>query len=63
MYLHDFLSQHCKDENLASIINNLSDAAIIISNEIKNVDKKINSEVNLGNKNADEMILNNLNLF
>ena len=39
MDLNDFLSEHCKDENLASIINNLSDAAIIISNEIKNPSK------------------------
>jgi len=43
MYLKDFLSEHCTDNNIASIINNLSNAAIKISNEIKNVDKKINS--------------------
>ena len=63
MDLNDFLSEHCKDENLASIINNLSDAAIIISNEIKNVDKKINSEVNLGNKNADGDLQKPLDIF
>ena len=63
MDLNDFLSENCKDENLASIINNLSDAAIIISNEIKNVDKKINSEVNLGNKNADGDLQKPLDIF
>ena len=63
MDLNDFLSEHCKDENLASIINNLSDAAIIISNEIKNVDKKINSEVNVGNKNADGDLQKPLDIF
>jgi len=41
MYLNDFLLEHCKDDNVASIIKNLSDAAIIISNQIKNVDKKL----------------------
>ena len=36
MHLSDFISEQCKDKNLASTINNISDAAIIISNEIKN---------------------------
>ena len=63
MDLNDFLSEHCKDENLTSIINNLSDAAIIISNEIKNIDKKINSEVNLENKNADGDLQKPLDIF
>ena len=63
MYLSDFISEQCKDESLASIINNLSDAAIIISNEIKNVDKKTNLEVNLENKNADGDLQKPLDIF
>jgi fructose-1,6-bisphosphatase I len=63
MYLNDFLSEHCKDDNVASIIKNLSNAAIIISNQIKNVDKKVNSEVNLGNKNADGDLQKPLDIF
>ena len=63
MYLNDFLLEHCKDDNVASIIKNLSDAAIIISNQIKNVDKKVNSEVNLGNKNADCDLQKPLDIF
>ena len=63
MHLSDFISEQCKDKNLASIINNISDAAIIISNEIKNVDKKTNLEVNLENKNADGDLQKPLDIF
>ena len=63
MHLSDFISEQCKDKNLASIINNISDAAIIISNEIKNLDKKTNLEVNLENKNADGDLQKPLDIF
>ena len=63
MHLSDFISEQCKDKNLASIINNISNAAIIISNEIKNVDKKTNLEVNLENKNADGDLQKPLDIF
>ncbi len=63
MYLTDFLSEHCADNNITSIINNLSNAAIKISNEIKNVDNKNNAQFNVGNTNIDGDLQKPLDIF
>ena len=63
MYLKDFLSEHCADNNITSIINNLSNAAIKISNEIKNVDNKNNSQFYVGNTNIDGDLQKPLDIF
>ena len=38
MYLNEYLLKSSKDKNIQIIINNLSSAAIEISNKIKNIE-------------------------
>ena len=53
MLLKEYLTDNCENEQLAIIINNLADAAILISKTIKTINKISQSEVNKKNINVD----------
>ena len=54
MYLNEYLLKYCKNKNIQMIINNLSSAAIEISNNIKNIkDDSNNEKVNTKNIDGD----------
>ena len=53
MLLKEYLINNCDNEQLAIIINNLADAAILISKTIKTINKISNSEVNKKSINVD----------
>ena len=44
MYLNEYLLKYCKDKNIQIIINNLSKAAIEISDNIRNIEDDSNKE-------------------
>ena len=44
MYLNEYLLKSCKDKNIQIIINNLSSAAIEISNNIRNIEDDSDKE-------------------
>ena len=53
MLLKEYLTDNCENEQLAIIINNLADAAILISKTIKTINKISQSEVNKKSINVD----------
>lgn len=53
MLLKEYLTDNCENEQLAIIINNLADAAILISKTIKTINKISHSEVNKKSINVD----------
>ena len=53
MLLKEYLIDNCENEQLAIIINNLADAAILISKTIKTINKISQSEVNKKSINVD----------
>ena len=53
MLLKEYLIDNCENEQLAVIIENLADAAIIISKTIKTINKISHSEVNKKSINVD----------
>ena len=53
MLLKEYLINNCENEQLAIIINNLADAAILISKTIKTINKISQSEVNKKSINVD----------
>ena len=53
MLLKEYLTDNCENEQLAIIINNLADAAILISKTIKTINKINHSEVNKKSINVD----------
>ena len=53
MFLKEYLIDNCENEQLAIIINNLADAAILISKTIKTINKISHSEVNKKSINVD----------
>ena len=54
MYLNEYLLKYCKDKNIQIIINNLSSAAIKISNNIRNIEDDSDKEkVNTKNFDGD----------
>ena len=53
MLLKEYLIDNCDNEQLAIIINNLADAAILISKTIKTINKISQSEVNKKSINVD----------
>ena len=53
MLLKEYLTDNCENEQLAIIINNLADAAILISKTIKTINKISQSEVNNKSINVD----------
>ncbi|MDC0548618.1 class 1 fructose-bisphosphatase [Alphaproteobacteria bacterium] len=53
MLLKEYLIDNCENEQLATIINNLADAAILISKTIKTINKISHSEVNKKSINVD----------
>ena len=53
MLLKEYLIDNCENEQLAIIINNLADAAILISKTIKTINKISQTEVNKKSINVD----------
>ena len=53
MLLKEYLTDNCENEQLAIIIDNLADAAILISKTIKTINKISQSEVNKKSINVD----------
>ena len=53
MLLKEYLIDNCENEQLAIIINNLADAAILISKTIKTINKISQTEVDKKNINVD----------
>ena len=53
MLLKEYLTDNCENEQLAIIINNLADAAILISKTIKTINKISQSEVDKKSINVD----------
>lgn len=53
MLLKEYLIDNCENEQLATIIDNLADAAILISKTIKTINKISQSEVNKKSINVD----------
>ena len=53
MLLKEYLIDKCENEQLASIINNLADAAILISKTIKTINKISQTEVDKKSINVD----------
>ena len=53
MLLKEYLKDNCENEQLATIIDNLANAAILISKTIKTINKISHSEVNKKSINVD----------
>ena len=62
MLLKEYLTDNCENEQLAIIINNLADAAILISKTIKTINKISQTEVDKKSINVDGDLQKPLNI-